>query len=125
MRSRARVARFVQGVLYTRYPQVIHRLSTGDSVSWFQALTLRERYLRAHREQAQEMGERLQRLEIAQKQLKEQFDLLEAIQERLMARWKGSQGGRPPKAAADPQNPLDLVPRGDKAALRAVLLPKK
>jgi len=91
---------------------------------WLKALTLRERYLRAHAESQRELLERLHRLEIAQKHLQESFDLLEASQERLMARWKGNQGGRP-RAGEPPQNPLDLIPRGDKAALRAVLIPKK
>lgn len=65
--------------------------------------------------------ERIHRLEIANRQLKEHLDLLEEQQERLWARWKGSQGGRPRKVSDTPQNPqqeLDAIPRGDKAALR-------
>lgn len=85
------------------------------------ALHMRQRYLAAQRELVQDMTERLHRLEIRHRELLERMELLEGQQERLLARWKGDRGGRPSKAPEPPQNPLDLVERGDKAALRTVL----
>jgi len=87
-------------------------------VHWFRALHMRASYLKAHREQLVELLERLHRLEIANRHLVERQDLLEGSHERLMARWKGDRGGRPAKAVT-PVTQLDMIPRGDKAALRA------
>jgi len=50
------------------------------------------------------------------------LEVLEGSQDRLWAKWKGGRGGRPPKETEDP---IDSIPRGDKASLRAHLLPVK
>ncbi len=91
--------------------------------AWFRALHIRKRYLSHLLERAGLAEERVHRLEIAVRQFTERLESLEGSQDRLWAKWKGGLGGRPPKAVPAPENPLDAIPRGDKDALRAQLLP--
>ncbi len=88
--------------------------------AWFMALHIRKRYLQTLLERAGAAEERLHRLEIAQRQFTERQEILEGAQDRIWARWRGDRGGRPPKV---PDDPLAAIPRGDKDALRAQLLP--
>lgn len=83
-------------------------------LTWFRALHIRQRYLAAQRELLVEMEARLHRLEIQKRELHERLELLEGGHERMLARWKGDRGGRPRKE----ENQLDMIPPGDKNALR-------
>lgn len=84
----------------------------------FTALLIRNRHMRALFEQHQELQERLHRLEIAHRELRDHFVLLDAQQVKLAGRLDGRRGGRP---KTDQASPLDEIPPGDKAALRRAL----
>jgi hypothetical protein len=90
-------------------------------LAWIRALHIRSRHIARINFLLSEHEERLHRLEIAHRQLRDQFDLIDLQQEKLTARIKGDRGGRPPKDG----DPLAKIPHGDKRALRAVLLPQK
>lgn len=91
--------------------------------AWFTALHIRKRYVEHLLERAAAAEERVHRLEIAVRQFTERLETLEGSQDRLWARFKGGMGGRPRKDLQPSENPLDAIPRGDKDALRAQLLP--
>lgn len=90
-------------------------------MSWFRALHIRERYIRAQHAHLADLEERAHRLEIANRKLHERMELLESSQDRLLARFKGDRGGRPRKTEEQAPLPLEQVPFGDKAALRKAL----
>lgn len=90
--------------------------------AWIGALLIRKRYIAHLLDRVVSLEERAHRLEIALRHFTERLETLEGSQDRLWARHKGSMGGRPPKATEDP---LQSVAHGDKAGLRAHLLPVK
>jgi RNase adaptor protein for sRNA GlmZ degradation len=86
--------------------------------TWMTGLHIRERYVRGLLESVQELQERLHRLEIAHRELRDHFVLLDAQNEKLAGRLDGRRGGRP---KSDQASSLDEIPHGDKAALRRSL----
>lgn len=92
--------------------------------AWIGALLIRKRYVGTMLLKLELADERIHRLEIAHRTYTERLEVLESSQDRLWAKWKGDRGGRPRGVSADP-DPLAAIPIGDKAALRAHLLPVK
>lgn len=84
--------------------------------AWIRALHMRERYISKLTAWCAEAQERIHRLEIAQREDRDNIAHLEARLERVARRKGGELGGRPPKATD-----LASVPHGDKAALRRAM----
>lgn len=100
------------------FAQVIHRVM----LTFLKRLTMRSRYERLLSKDLKHALARVDRLEIHLGSLTDQVEHLKARQEKLGTRLGGALGGRPRKGIAPPgpqQLPLDDIPRGDKAGLRA------
>jgi len=115
--------KIVPTVLYTTYPQVIHRLSTVDE-NHFGGIDM----LRFFRKPSppdvgdvvNALVQHVRRLEIAHNALQEHFDALQSAHNKLRAHVYGSLGGRPRGTVTA----ITDIPMGDKAALRRALLPQ-
>jgi hypothetical protein len=87
-------------------------------VHWFRALHIRSRYVEQLAAWAQECEERVHRLEIAARQLREKLDDVETSTFATRQKLNAARAGRPRKDE-NGVTQLHSIPTGDKAALRA------